>query len=556
MRDYSSQVDRLGQMPIVQPATREVVVAVHDTGVDSGHPLLKSVLLDSATAIPGGDPLDYDGHGTAMAGLAVYGDLAQQVPSGSLKPAASLVTVDYLRAGETGEVLWAERSELSVEIAEQSAGTHRVVHNISWGAKNPREHEPTSWSSALDRLAWNDGAGRLIVVSAGNTDPSPGRENYPSQVLASQMTQPAQAWNVITVNGVTELATLSPRDEELGYPAPVAASGEVSPYSSIGPARIAPTKPDVAAEAGNTAPDGLNANTATYGLSLVTTARRKIGVTVGRTNATSAAAAITTNLLARLWAQYPELSPASIRALLAHGAEIPSAALSQLGSMDARRAMGHGVAVADSALYSDFGRPVLIHEGAIRPGWRGLDKRTKREVAYVRLPFPTSSLQAIGDELAELRITLSYFVEPSQRYRKSTYAGARLRWELQGPNESELDFRARVNLLSRDNAHPGDSASTYQWAVGSDARSRGSLQRDIVVDAAAAFAGERLIAVYPVLGWWNGRSGFEGRTLPFSLVASLALTDESVDIYSEIQAEIESEVDVDLEVGADVEVDE
>lgn len=556
LRDYSSQIDKLGSIPTVEPATREVVVAVHDTGVDSEHPLLKPVLLGASTAVPAGNPQDLNGHGTAMAGLAVYGDLSPQIPSGTLKPAASLVAVNFMQVGESGEVLWAERSALSVEIAEQIAGTDRTIHNFSWGAKNPREHEPTSWSSALDELAWNGGAGRLIVVSAGNTKPSALREDYPSQVLASQMTQPAQGWNVVTVNGSTFLDTLTQKDEELGYPAPAALSGQVSPYSTIGPARLVPIKPDVAAEAGNTAPDGLSANMSTNGLSLVTTARRRIGVSIGKTNATSAAAALTTNALARLWSQYPDLNPASIRGLLAHSAEMPAPAMSQLGPLDARRAMGHGVPALGRALFSDYGRPVMVHEGFIRPGRRGLDKRTKREVAYIRLPFPVAQLRGLGDESAELRITLSYFVEPSQRLRRSTYAGARLRWELQGPNESEADFRARVNVLSRDTSHAGDTGSTYRWAVGADGRSRGSLQRDAVSDASASFAGDRLVAVYPVLGWWNGRPDFEGRALPFSLIASLTLADESVDIYSEIQNEIEALVDsVDVDVTGSVEVD-
>lgn len=538
----------LPPVDLTQPPT--ISVAVHDTGVDSSHPLLSPVLLGTGIAVPNGSSHDWNGHGTKMAGLAVYGDLAPQVLDGTLIPAASLIAVNYLEPGEHGDVLWAERTRLSIEIAEEIGGQRQIVHNISMGAPNPNEHEATSWSVSLDQAAWNGGRGRLIVVSAGNVSPSPNPDDYPSQVLASQLSQPAQAWNAVTVSGITELDILSPEDSRLGAASPIARSGQVSPFSSVGPARVPPSKPDVVAEAGNTAPDGANVNPGLIGLSLLTTATRILGTDLTRTNATSAAAAVTSNALARIWSAYPEFSASTIRALLAHTSELPAGAIQQLEEGDLRRVLGHGQVNWNRAIESEFSRPVLVFEGSLRPKRIGLDRETHREVVFIELPFPSDVLDQLADSEVTLDVTLSYFVEPSESERRSRYAGARLRWDMQGPFESQEEFQSRVNALGRDDAYTTQTRS-YDWEVGSDNRSRSTLQKDSVRLAATAFSGSKLIAVYPVLGWWDKRLGYESSQVPFSLVVSLNSADTSVDLYTPLSIALRVPIDIEVDVDGD-----
>ncbi|MHB1171121.1 MAG: S8 family peptidase [Lacisediminihabitans sp.] len=527
-----------------------VAIAVHDTGVDPLHPLLSPVLLGTGVAIPNGAQFDWNGHGTKMAGLAVYGDLAPQVLGSALVPGASLIAVNYLEPGERGDVLWAERTRLSIDIAEEIGDQRQIIHNISMGAPNPHEHEPTSWSVAVDRAAWNGGRGRLIVVSAGNVDPSANPDHYPAQVLASQMSQPAQAWNAVTVTGVTNLDVLSPEDSRLGATNAVARGGQVSPFSSVGPSRLPPSKPDVVAEAGNTAPDGTNVNAGLIGLSLLTTATRIIGTDLTRTNATSSAAAVTSNALARIWAAYPDYLPGTVRALLAHASELPAEAVAQLDAGDVRRTLGHGQINWSRATESEYSRPVLVFEGSLRPKRVDLDGETHREVVFIELPFPTDALDELADSVVTLDVTLSFFVEPSESERRSKYAGARLRWDMQGPFESANDFQARVNALARDDTYTTQSHS-YDWEVGSDPRSRSTLQKDSVRLAATAFAGSRLIAVYPVLGWWDKRIGFENSQIPFSLIVSLSSSETSVDLYTPLSVALRVPIDVEIDLEDD-----
>lgn len=548
LREVAGRVEYDSGLPPVDTTVVPLVtVAIHDTGLDVHHPLLAPVLIGAETAVPDGSPNDWNGHGTRMAGLAVFGDLTEQLLEPKLSPAARLVSVDYLEPGEKGDVLWAERTDLSIDIADQLARDSRVIHNISMGAPNPREHEPTSWSVAIDRAAWNGGRGRLIVVSAGNVPPVLHERDYPGESLASALAQPAQAWNAITVNGFTDLDELAQEDVRLGASLPLAAAGQLSPFATSAPANVAPFKPDVVAEAGNTAPDGTNANGGLVGLSLLTTASRVLGNGVTRTNATSAAAALTTNVLARIWAAYPDFSPATIRGLLAHSASIPQRALTQLGDVDARRTFGHGAVSVANALESRLSRPVMCFEGSLRPRRVDPEGHVHRDIVMVKLPFPQESLDAIGEAAVRLDVTLSYFVEPSEAERRSRYAGARLRWDMQGPFESDDDFISRVNALARDEDYSVRSRS-FNWTVGSDSRSRGTLQRDWVAAPGSAFARETLIAVYPVLGWWDRKVTRANEDVPFSLVVSLDAGELDVDLYNPISVALSLPLDVEVEL--------
>ena len=66
-------------------------VCLLDTGVNNGHPLIKPVLAvpDLHTVEPAWGTDDSDGHGTAMAGLALIGNLTEALSS------SDPVTIDH-----------------------------------------------------------------------------------------------------------------------------------------------------------------------------------------------------------------------------------------------------------------------------------------------------------------------------------------------------------------------------------------------------------------------------------------------------------------------------
>lgn len=546
-------LDDQGEVLDVEPPDGgAAVVAVLDSGISPIHPYLQPLLLGLDSAVPGANAIDAHGHGTLVAGLAAYRNLAGHLAAGTLVADAWLVSIRLLEidadqpgGDEERGVLWAARSELAVQQAEALAGGRPIVFNISLGAPNPGSMR-TAWSIALDELAWNAGAGRLVVVAGGNVDPDiVFRPDFPDANLGSPHDQPGQAWNVTTVGGITEFDELSPEDVGLGAPPPLAQAGQLSPFTSTAVGGNRPLKPELAEEAGNTAPGGGLANKDLQGLSLLSTGRPSgtTGRLVRRAHGTSASAALVSNALARVYSEQTHLRPATIRGLLANAARWPEPALQQLqDTRDVLRSIGLGVPSAVRAASSDSNRPVMVYEGALRPSQRRSGGGFDRSVEFIEVPFPME-IAGIGDEHVTLSVTLSYFVEPTASLARREYAGARLRWDMQGPTESADGFRARINRLVRDSGVDAGSGS-FDWKIGPQIRSRGTLQQDRTQISASALAGGRLIAVYPVTGWWDDlRDG--DRSLPFSLIVSADLADVDIDLYTLVMAELEVVLDVD-----------
>jgi len=256
--------------------------------------------------------------------------------------------------------------------------------------------------------------------------------------------QPGQAWNVLTVGGYSALDQLTAEDTSMGYPAPLASAGQLSPHSRTAIVANSPIKPDIVMEAGNTAPGGGLENPDAQGLSILTlrSTAGGSGSLLRRTHKTSPAAAAASNALAQVATTHPSLSPATWRALLVHTARWPDAAIAQFPDQrDLLRSFGYGVPRVELAMASDSNRPVMVYEGSLKPSQRA-GGRPDRQADFIEIPFPEEELHAIGEADVELAVTLSYFAEPTDNLTRRAYVGGRLRWDLQGPTESADGFRA------------------------------------------------------------------------------------------------------------------
>jgi hypothetical protein len=533
------------RVPIEEPAPSDVAIGIHDSGITHDHPYIEPLLLGASSVVPGilSTRDTADGHGTQMAGVAAYSRLAEGMVSGRLVPDAWLVSVRLLESKEDAggdparEPLWAARTENSVATAEALASQRTVIHNMSLGADNTAlgRTDRTAWSVAVDVLAWNSAAGRLLVISAGNTAPITDRDDFPYVNLGPpHIQQPGQAWNAITVGGYTDLDLLTEQDEQMGYPEPLASAGSLSPHSRTAPGGNRPLKPDLVMEAGNTAPGDDLENPEAQGLTLLTLDCnwRDKGTLLRRTWATSPATAAASNALARIANAHPLLRPASWRGLLAHTTSWPARAREQLPDRrDLLRSFGYGVPNPARALGSDSNRPVMIYEGTIRPSHRNADRKPERLADFIELPLPYDELDQLGETPVSLAVTLSYFIEPTDNLARGTYAGGRLRWDLQGPSEDVDGFRARINRLVKEQGYqPG--GGSYEWEIGTQARSRGTLQHDRTHVVASQIAGRRLLAVFPVTGWWEDSAATWERRLPYSIIASVDLGNIDLDLYS------------------------
>jgi len=531
---------------VAVPERDTAVIALHDAGIDNAHPYLKPLIIGVESVVPGvPSTSDYPGgHGTQMAGVAAFPNLASQIVAGKLAATCQLISVRLLEseteAGGDPErgPLWADRTVQSVQTAETLSNGRTVIHNLSIGAPNDQEGLPldrTAWSVSVDQLGWNEGGGRLMVVAAGNAEPITDRDDYPAINLGPpHHDQPAQAWNAITVGGYTMLDQLSTKDASEGYASPLAKAGQLSPHSKTRQGGNRPIKPEIVMEAGNTAPGGGLESPEAQGLTILTTSSkwRTGGSPVRRTYRTSPAAAAASNLLAQLANAHPNLSVATLRGLLIHSSRWPTAAVKQLVKQDLLRSFGYGVPDLTKVMSSASNRPVLVYEGNLVPSPRAAKGKRIREADFIKIPFP---LDQFGEIEARLAVTLSYFIEPTESSVRRTYAGGRLRWDMQGPAETSEGFRVRINRLLRE---PGTDIGpgSYDWRVGINARGRGCIQHDWTLTSASGLTGDRLLAVSPVIGWWEDSTATADRAIAYSLIVSIDFGDVDVDVHNLVSA--------------------
>lgn len=152
------------------------------------------------------------------------------------------------------------------------------------------------------------------------------------------------------------------------------------------------------------------------------------------------------------------------------------------------------------------------------------------------------------DEDVELRVTLSYFAEPN-RYRRTMFYGMGLRWDMQGPQESEEAFHDRINKAcrpvvdeSRKRKRRFDSTGWNEWEVGPQRRGRGTVQSDRLRVRGAQLAGHKLVAVYSTVGWWDGRKDLKFKATRFSLLVTVIAPGIYEAIRSRLAVPIRQEV--------------
>ena len=532
-------------------------VVLLDTGIATSHPLLAAAILTATTAGPEiPSPEDTEGHGTEMAGIALYRDLGAAIERGTfiaphwLQSSRLLVAPGKGTASAENYEMWPLLTQKAAEAAESADPEPRkraFVLAVTSSMQDPPFDgvAPTLWSQAVDQLAFAEGQGRLMIVSAGNARYEQWlglAENYPQLQLAERIHQPAQAFNALTVGAYTERTQLpdDPTYAETDVVAPK--SGGISPFTSTGPAdREWEIKPEVLFEGGNLAIAGGLLEAGVTTLSALTTGHRHaLNLPLSLLSMTSEASARAGNLAAHIWTLEPSLRPATVRALIVHSASWTKVMRADFpGISDRLQACGYGVPdaqlaaacglnVATIVIEHTMPNAVLEEEPKKKPPKRADSKTTeskhRRKVVWYRVPIP-ESLMSDDDPDVELRVTLSYFSEPNLFGRRTT-RGLDLNWDMQGPHETEAAFKRRVNALLRPKDINGkrlksEDTSSFPREIGIARRKRGSVQSDRWCGKMSTLVGDKLIAVAPVLGWWDQRKKLRLKAMEFSLVVSV-----------------------------------
>ena len=317
------------------PGAEVPAVCLLDTGVNRAHILIEPTLAESdmAAVRPEWGVADSPrGHGTGMAGLALFGDLTHRLAGDGAVPLNHrLESVRILPPGgfePTEERFYGAVMKQGVALPETERPERLRVFCLAVTNADRSGIRPTAWSSAIDQEAagvteaGDRAPRRLFVVSAGNA-PNPIEVDQVVDAETLEVEDPAQSWNALTVGGYTDRINIQ-EPEFAGY-SPYARAGALSPYSRTSTLWVqgkSPFKPDIVMEAGNrvVSPAGTDAYDADS-LALLSTGPNTDRDPLVSFRATSAATAQAARLAARLMARFPDCWPETIRALIVHGAE-------------------------------------------------------------------------------------------------------------------------------------------------------------------------------------------------------------------------------------------
>jgi len=548
---------------ISPPSDNAPAVCLLDTGVTNGHPLLVPVADDGDmySYDPAWGTHDHYGHGTQMAGNAAFGDLTEllagsvpiacshRIESVKIMPSPGYHTDKHLYGAITRD-----------GIAQPDIDHPEINRVFCMAITSPDDRDrgrPSSWSAAIDRITSGaeDGKQRLVILSAGNTDLT-NRHQYPASNLTDSIHDPGQSWNSLTVGAYTNKVLIDPAV----YPdwQPVAPFGDLSPSSCTSMEwgkQSWPIKPDIVMEGGNMAlnPDNGEADYLAS-LDVLSTGHNFHlgGKLLARFGDTSAAAGLAARMAARLLAEYPDLWPETVRALLVHSARWSEAMLNRFAPLNAQTAKrnllrycGYGVPNNDDLYWSTNNSLTLVAQDVIRPFHKTPKGIKNREINIHQLPWPKQALEDIGDTEVEMRVTLSYFIEPSPGERgwkkKFKYQSHGLRFDVKRPLESEAVFKQRINKMARDEeANFEETGDSGEWLLGDQLRRLGNLHSDIWKGSSSELANRGYIAVYPVLGWWRERAALErwGNEARYALVVTIRTAEEKVDLYTPVYNEV------------------
>ncbi|WP_407282194.1 S8 family peptidase [Methanolobus sp. WCC1] len=368
------------------PSDDSCGVLVLDSGILSNHPLLEkcvayeTVAKASDTSELSDDFISDDvGHGTEVAGIAVYGDLKNRISTNNFSSDVWLFSVKILFNDGYGYATFNEKELVEHQLDNSvreivSAYPNCKIVNISFGNEEyimfEKRHQFTL-ASLLDELSKE--LDIIFVVSAGNYGYAEenSSENYPNHLLnkdgKTSIIDPATAALAITVGSLYKEANVGLarfcKDDDLCHDYP-------SPRTRVGPGFQGMVKPDFVEYGGGY---GEEADVVTLNYNWI-----KEGKLFSHGSGTSLSAPKVAYFLAQLINKYPYSSLNLIKALLLSSAKIPipemrPSPLSEIdfyknaqSSLDLLKIYGYGKPDLNRALFSESNRVLLTRENRVK----------------------------------------------------------------------------------------------------------------------------------------------------------------------------------------------
>lgn len=563
-QDNAQWVDDLLNRTDIAFDANSVLICLMDSGVNNNHPLIAPFLPDARlySYKPDdwgtSDGWPHGGHGTGVAGLALYGDIIDAMADpGRINILHGIESFKIIHANEENNpILYGSITELAattpiVDLPDQPRVFCLTITNQYLAF----EGRPSAWSAAIDKITFGSFLvprfPQLMVASSGNVSINNHHE-FPTNNYLESVHDPAQAYNVITVGSYTRKDRINPHT---GY-RHLALNGAMAPSNSTTTTwdHQWPIKPDIVMEGGNSATNGVHVIEHPE-LKLLSTDSEYPAFTFIPFGDTSGAAGLAAKLAAELRSAYPQYWPETIRGLMIHSAEWTSAmlgnrrieVLSELERKNLLRSVGYGVPVLDNALYSANNSLTLIAEREIQP-YRLEGSTTKtNEYHLFELPWPTAILEnELFDQNVTLKVTLSYYIEPNPGSRNKRYAthfhyhSHSLDFAVIKRGERLDVFKRRISAAAEQPEEDLNNADE-PWVI-RRVRSRGSIKKDFITMSGADMARRNYLAIFPNAGWYRTRKKLNrvNEVVRYSLIVTIETPNNNVDIYTPVLNLIEN----------------
>lgn len=387
----------------VSPPKNATAIAVLDSGILSNQPLLENAVGDeiavpmlSSDKVQEDKPQDDVGHGTKVAGIALYGDIKKCIDDKKFQPEVWILSAKVMFKEEnpiTGEItatyneseLLEHQLERAVRYFVQRYPNCKVV-NISFGDRYKKmfgNRRQFTLATLIDELAKE--LDIVFVISAGNLwEPKQlgFPEKYPSYLIDEneevKIIDPASSAYAITVGSISqEFGPSNRRPTEILFsPARI---NYPSPFTCVGLGYKGMIKPELVEEGGNiiSSPrDPLKSEDIGGKLVVLNPKWIEEGKLFSVDYGTSFSTPKVAHYTARLFNQFSEYSSNLIKALLIASAKIPSDRPSPLKQItfndpdtklkDLLKIYGYGKPNFDVAISSESNCVLLIAQSKIK----------------------------------------------------------------------------------------------------------------------------------------------------------------------------------------------
>lgn len=541
-----------------------------DSGVVSGHPLLRNTILDARDFGSGENtPFDLVGHGTHCAGVIVYGDVNKCLQENSWVPKVRLLSAKVLKKSALGGAEFPDETRIETQVRNaittfaQEYGCRVFNLSIGHSGRKFTGGRQLPLAQLIDELARTLNV--VCIVSAGNVD-TPEiptalvSEDFQLAVRNNLLTQahalidPATSMLALTVGSVAKDDSFLNRNQAgpgrrslagspKGGPSPFTRTGQ---YSSEGSAPNRAVKPELIAPGGNyilDVPTRWNRTDTQIGIPSLNYnfTQRTLSTAVG----TSVAAPYVTHCCAIIESALrkqglPRPSANLIRALTVHGASVPNTTREWIQkniegeaqqNENTIRMVGYGLPALEKSIFSSDNRVTLYSE----------DNILDNNIHLYELEIPNNFVGESGQRT--LKVTLAY--DPPVRGTRKEYLG-RTMWfqvcrgisrdQIVASMSSRLRAGDRPTLADRYILKCNPSHSNLEWSTVQSAQ--------FSTTRATAFNDYRLQENGPAIFHILVGSKFKfacdlSVNQNYSLIATLEHSNDNVRMHQTIRAKVE-----------------